>query len=209
LDVGMEERFVNRAMRRALNARDKGCVVCGAPPIMCDAHHLIHWIDGGPTAISNLVLLCRAHHIATHHGHWTITITGGRPHVTRPTWASPGPPPRLNRKRPPGGPGGASAPGTTGTPGGPDAPATTTADPPSDSGPPKPAPAWPHTGDIPWISAEEAARLNPWGDQPHQPTPLLPSPLQPTPAGPLTGPVADTTWQSPWGDNHDAASAGP
>jgi len=42
LDVGTEERFVNRAMRRALNARDKGCVVCGAPPAMCEAHHLVH-----------------------------------------------------------------------------------------------------------------------------------------------------------------------
>ena len=49
LDVGTSERFVTRAMRRALNVRDKGCVVCGAPPIQCEAHHLIHWIDGGVT----------------------------------------------------------------------------------------------------------------------------------------------------------------
>ncbi|MEI8408057.1 MULTISPECIES: HNH endonuclease signature motif containing protein [unclassified Kribbella] len=52
LDVGTSERFVTRAMRQALNARDKGCVVCGAPPIQCEAHHLIHWIDGGITAVS-------------------------------------------------------------------------------------------------------------------------------------------------------------
>ncbi|MFC5264635.1 DUF222 domain-containing protein, partial [Kribbella qitaiheensis] len=54
LDVAMAQRFVNRAMRRALNARDKGCVVCKAPPIFCDAHHLISWIDHGPTALTNL-----------------------------------------------------------------------------------------------------------------------------------------------------------
>src|SRR5215207_8170960 len=65
LEVGMAQRFVNRAIRRALNARDKGCVVCGAPPIFCDAHHLISWLDHGPTALTNLVLLCRRHHIDT------------------------------------------------------------------------------------------------------------------------------------------------
>ncbi|MEV0796696.1 DUF222 domain-containing protein [Kribbella sp. NPDC050281] len=91
LDVGRAERLVNRAMRRALNARDKGCVVCGAPPIQCDAHHVRSWIDGGPTAVSNLVLLCRRHHIDLHAGDWTITITDGVVHVSRPTWADPPP----------------------------------------------------------------------------------------------------------------------
>ncbi|TCM47147.1 HNH endonuclease signature motif containing protein [Kribbella sp. VKM Ac-2568] len=91
LDVAMAQRFVNRAMRRALNARDKGCVVCKAPPIFCDAHHLISWIDNGPTALTNLVLLCRRHHIDTHYGHWTITLHGGTATVARPAWAEPGP----------------------------------------------------------------------------------------------------------------------
>ncbi|MFC5263336.1 DUF222 domain-containing protein [Kribbella qitaiheensis] len=89
LDVAMAQRFVNRAMRRALNARDKGCVVCKAPPIFCDAHHLISWIDHGPTALTNLVLLCRRHHIDTHHGHWHITLHHGTVTVARPAWADP------------------------------------------------------------------------------------------------------------------------
>jgi hypothetical protein len=80
-------------MRRALNVRDKGCVVCGAPPIHCDAHHLRSWIDGGETAIHNLVLLCRAHHRALHDGHWVITIADGHAQVSRPTWADPPPRP--------------------------------------------------------------------------------------------------------------------
>ncbi|TCM40199.1 HNH endonuclease signature motif containing protein [Kribbella sp. VKM Ac-2568] len=91
LDVAMAQRFVNRALRRALNARDKGCVVCQAPPIFCDAHHLISWIDNGPTALTNLVLLCRRHHIDTHHGHWTITLHHGTVTVARPAWAEPNP----------------------------------------------------------------------------------------------------------------------
>jgi hypothetical protein len=90
LDVGTEQRFVTRAIRRALVKRDKGCVVCKAPPWQCHAHHLIHWVDGGPTSITNLVLLCAGHHRAVHSGQWTITIIDGAVHVTRPTWTSPG-----------------------------------------------------------------------------------------------------------------------
>ncbi|RZT07964.1 uncharacterized protein DUF222 [Kribbella sp. VKM Ac-2569] len=89
LDVGRCERLVTKAMRRALNTRDRGCVVCNAPPVMCDAHHLISWIDGGETKVENLALVCRRHHTDLHHGHWTITITNGQVHVTRPTWADP------------------------------------------------------------------------------------------------------------------------
>ncbi|MEU4395484.1 DUF222 domain-containing protein [Kribbella sp. NPDC023855] len=91
LDVGTEQRFVTRPIRRALTKRDKGCVICKAPPWQCHAHHLIHWIDGGPTSITNLVLLCAVHHRAVHGGRWTITITNGVVHVTRPTWTSPAP----------------------------------------------------------------------------------------------------------------------
>ncbi|MGY4771713.1 DUF222 domain-containing protein [Kribbella sp. CWNU-51] len=61
LDVGRAERLVTGAMRRALNARDTGCVVCGAPPVQCDAHHLQSWIDGGATAVHNLCLLRLSH----------------------------------------------------------------------------------------------------------------------------------------------------
>ncbi|WP_432892102.1 DUF222 domain-containing protein [Kribbella sp. CA-245084] len=100
LDVGRSERLVTRAMRRALNARDHGCVICGAPPIMCDAHHLISWIDGGETKISNLALLCRQHHVDLHQGNWTISITKGTVHVTRPTWADPPPTRRPPTPRP-------------------------------------------------------------------------------------------------------------
>ena len=32
----------------------------------CQAHHIRHWAQGGPTTLSNLVLLCRRHHRAVH-----------------------------------------------------------------------------------------------------------------------------------------------
>jgi hypothetical protein len=97
LDVGRAQRLVTGAMRRALNARDRGCVVCGAPPVQCDAHHLQSWIDGGATAVSNLALLCRRHHVDLHDGEWTITITDGQVHVARPSWADP--PPQHTRRQ--------------------------------------------------------------------------------------------------------------
>jgi hypothetical protein len=101
LDVGTEERFVTRAIRRALNARDTGCIICGAPPAMCEAHHIIHWADGGPTSLDNLVLLCKREHIDTHKGHWTINMVNGLPRVTRPAWADPSPPSRARTRAEP------------------------------------------------------------------------------------------------------------
>ena len=70
LDVGRSVRTVTPAIRRALDQRDGGCVWtgCDAPPAWCDAHHLEHWVDGGPTSLANMALLCRRHHTTTHAG---------------------------------------------------------------------------------------------------------------------------------------------
>lgn len=61
---------ITPAQRRALAARDRHCVAygCSRPPAFCDAHHLIHREDGGATTLSNLVLLCRRHHVRWHQG---------------------------------------------------------------------------------------------------------------------------------------------
>ena len=60
LDVGRSQRLVTLALWLALIARDKHCVFpgCRRPPIACDAHHIVHWVDGGPTSLDNLALLC-------------------------------------------------------------------------------------------------------------------------------------------------------
>ncbi|WP_423919712.1 HNH endonuclease signature motif containing protein [Candidatus Poriferisodalis sp.] len=66
--VGRASRTIPPAIRRALIARDGGCVWpgCGAAPIGCVGHHLIHWSDMGPTCLANLALLCRRHHNFLH-----------------------------------------------------------------------------------------------------------------------------------------------
>jgi uncharacterized protein DUF222/HNH endonuclease len=181
LDVGREFRYVTNGLRNALNQRDKGCVVCHAPPIYCDAHHLVSWFDGGVTSLANLVLLCRVDHTSLHDGHWTITIVDNQVQVTRPSWADP--PPRSTGRR-------LDQPSTTSA----TAPATTAAN-------PWPAPAsadtdpavvdgsistevattlgrptvsnvvqaprlnWPYNGDAAWVTAEEATALDPWGER--------------------------------------------
>jgi hypothetical protein len=74
LDVGRATRVVQPAQRAALAVRDGGCVFpgCDRPLAWCDAHHLQHWLHGGPTDLANLALLCRAHHRQVHEGGWRL-----------------------------------------------------------------------------------------------------------------------------------------
>ena len=68
LDVGRKTRTVPSAIRRALAARDGRCRFPGCSARRCDAHHITHWADGGPTSLDNLMLLCRRHHTLLHEG---------------------------------------------------------------------------------------------------------------------------------------------
>ena len=74
LDLGRFTRTVTPAQRRALNIRDKTCVFpgCHVPHDRCDAHHLIFWLFGGRSDLSNYGLLCPAHHRYVHEGGWTL-----------------------------------------------------------------------------------------------------------------------------------------
>ncbi|HEV8584956.1 MAG TPA: HNH endonuclease [Methylomirabilota bacterium] len=63
-EVGARTRTIPPALRRALEHRDRGCRFpgCGLP--FGQGHHIRHWAHGGPTTLSNLVMLCRRHHDA-------------------------------------------------------------------------------------------------------------------------------------------------
>ncbi|MEQ8718490.1 MAG: DUF222 domain-containing protein [Acidimicrobiales bacterium] len=91
LDLGRTARTPTPAQWDALVARDQCCThpSCDAPPEWCDAHHIVHWADGGPTDLINLTLLCRRHHTALHNGE--IVLTGTAPNLQ---WHEPanGPP---------------------------------------------------------------------------------------------------------------------
>ena len=78
LDVGRTQRLVTTAIWKALVARDQHCRFphCTRPPLMCHAHHIQHWADGGSTSLGNMILLCGHHHRLIHAGPWTIRREG-------------------------------------------------------------------------------------------------------------------------------------
>lgn len=116
LDVGRTQRLVTTALWTALTIRDQHCAFpsCGRPPLACDAHHILHWADGGTTDLDNLIMLCRHHHTLLHTTPWAVSID---PATRQPHWH---PPPRLTLAdlhgkmsyapaRPPGSPRGRAA----------------------------------------------------------------------------------------------------
>ena len=66
VDVAARNRTIPPALRRALQARDRGCRFPGCGSRFTEGHHIRHWARGGPTTLSNLALLCRRHHRAVH-----------------------------------------------------------------------------------------------------------------------------------------------
>lgn len=115
------------AQYRYLRARDRHCRFPGCRQVAraCDADHVRAYdharpAEGGPTCVTNLVLLCRRHHrLKTHAAGWTFRLDedgalhvrtpGGTTRITRPpgvdqvldldaeprppTTSDPGPPP--------------------------------------------------------------------------------------------------------------------
>jgi Domain of unknown function (DUF222)/HNH endonuclease len=86
LSAGRATRTIPAHIRTALVLRDHGCRFpgCDRPPAWTDGHHIIHWSDGGPTELENLVSLCRPHHRAVHEQGWRIHIADGIPVVEPP-----------------------------------------------------------------------------------------------------------------------------
>jgi hypothetical protein len=100
LDVGRKTRTIPPALRRALEARDRGCRFPGCGLRFTDAHHVTHWADGGATKLDNLVLLCRFHHRLVHEEGYTVHFPRGeRPYFLDPRMRlvpdRPPPPPHL------------------------------------------------------------------------------------------------------------------
>ncbi len=91
LDIGRATRTIPTGIRRAVVARDIGCVHpgCTALAAWCQTHHVQHWADGGSTSLQNLVLLCHHHHWIVHHEGWHITFLKGIPHLIPPPIVDP------------------------------------------------------------------------------------------------------------------------
>ena len=101
LDVGRTQRLVTPPIWTALVARDHHCAFpgCTRPPVMCHAHHIRHWIHGGPTSLDNLVLLCGHHHRTLHHTPWQVRLAHDRQPEFLPPPKTGRPPPHWIRHR--------------------------------------------------------------------------------------------------------------
>jgi HNH endonuclease len=77
LDVGSSVEIVPAYLRRALVKRDRHCRFpgCDQPAMACHPHHIVPRSEGGPTSLTNLLLLCSFHHlIAVHRWGWGIVL---------------------------------------------------------------------------------------------------------------------------------------
>jgi Domain of unknown function (DUF222) len=104
LDYGTTTRTIPAPLYNALVIRDRYCRFpgCDRHAAWCEGHHLRAWQHGGPTTLTNLVLVCTRHHHLLHHPRWrakllpdaTLETTNphGHTHTSHPP---PGRPPPL------------------------------------------------------------------------------------------------------------------
>ncbi len=93
LDLGRTVRLFSKPQRKALWSRDRHCSYpgCDAPAAWADAHHLIHWVDGGDSDLANATLLCQRHHTLVHDKRLIATVHAPDEHGRCVTWdLSPG-----------------------------------------------------------------------------------------------------------------------
>ena len=73
---GHSKTIATEAQFRALIAKYGGCAGCGAPPLLCQAHHIRPVSQGGATDITNMIPLCWHCHQKVHHHGWTVVPDG-------------------------------------------------------------------------------------------------------------------------------------
>jgi hypothetical protein len=90
LNIGRRTRSIPPAIRRALMLRDHGCAFPGCTHRrFLHAHHLQHWLHGGPTSLDNLLMLCSFHHHLVHEGGWRVSAAADRSFLFHPPGGNP------------------------------------------------------------------------------------------------------------------------
>ncbi len=77
LETGVDRYRPSRAIRRMTQRRDGTCRFpgCAVRAERCEPDHVVRYPDG-PTAVWNLVSLCKHHHRVKHETRWRLTMTG-------------------------------------------------------------------------------------------------------------------------------------
>nr|WP_042194543.1 HNH endonuclease signature motif containing protein [Kibdelosporangium sp. MJ126-NF4]CEL21395.1 putative HNH endonuclease domain protein [Kibdelosporangium sp. MJ126-NF4]CTQ96038.1 putative HNH endonuclease domain protein [Kibdelosporangium sp. MJ126-NF4] len=98
LDIAVPAYVVPAHIRRGLVLRDRGCAFpsCDRPASVCHSHHVTPWLQGGPTVLGNLVLLCGQHHRLLHRSDWSVDLVDGIAWFTPPDFVDPEQKPRRN-----------------------------------------------------------------------------------------------------------------
>ena len=80
-------RLFTAAQVKRLWLRDRHCSYpgCTMASSWCDAHHLVHWADHGPTNLDNAALLCERHHTIVHQRRYAGRLVDHE-HGTRVQW---------------------------------------------------------------------------------------------------------------------------
>jgi hypothetical protein len=108
IQQGTAVRNPSPAQRIEVRRRDKGCRFPGCTYTeFTDVHHVVHWLNGGPTSIPNLVTLCDQHHRAVHELGWKMSgdanaLLSFRSPTGRVTTSTPSPTFTPMRAGPPG-----------------------------------------------------------------------------------------------------------
>jgi hypothetical protein len=77
IETSIKEYLPDKAIRRFVQKRDGYCRFpgCTRNARGCEPDHVIPYSGGGPTAIWNLVSLCKHHHRVKHDAGWRLTMT--------------------------------------------------------------------------------------------------------------------------------------
>ncbi|GAB3621765.1 hypothetical protein GCM10027417_30270 [Glutamicibacter endophyticus] len=91
LDVGRSQRYFPTVMKRAILARDRGCIVpgCTVPAENCEIDHVQEWEHGGVTSVGNGATLHPGHHVDRHAGLFDVVMKDGIPWVRYPKHVDP------------------------------------------------------------------------------------------------------------------------
>ena len=73
---GHTKQVATDAQKRALTALYGGCGGCGERPVLCQAHHIRPVSQGGPTDITNMMLICWSCHQKVHRHGWRAVRDG-------------------------------------------------------------------------------------------------------------------------------------